>query len=109
MDIRKKTFITTDEQYGSGLCLDDYNDQISICSAHKGEDDSVYLDWIFPQGKDRKPIEKSLPWKINLGHIDMAKKILTRLLKDLDNMNKDISGQPEPVAPVNNSEDDVPF
>jgi hypothetical protein len=65
-DIKKDTFIETNSQYGGGMCLDDYNDIISICNAHPG-DDQIWLEWMFPQGKDRKPIEKGLPWKVTLG------------------------------------------
>jgi len=99
MDMRDSTFIIMDKEYKSGLCLDDFNDQISICSARRGkEDDKVYLDWIFPQGQDRKPISKSLPWKISLGDINRAIKILHALGNRLETLSKE--GEPTETKPV---------
>ena len=106
-DFKKETYVETDQQYNSGLCLDDYGNEISICKAHADSqnEDEIYLDWIFPQNKDRKPIEKSLPWKIVLGETGQAVKIL-RYLADMLEKN---TAPETPSAEKVEKKDDVPF
>ena len=87
MSLEEKSFIETNDQYGGGLCLNEYKGEISICSAHRGSDDKVYLDWVYPQTKDRQPSEKTLPWKINLGELKKAVKYLRYLAGVLDKTN----------------------
>lgn len=109
MSLEEKSFIETDDQYGSGLCLNKYKGEISICSAHKGDDGKIYLDWIYPQTKDRKPSEKTLPWKIGLGKAKQAAKYLRYLAEMLDNIITTPlpveKGSSNPVVQKN----DVPF
>ena len=59
-------FLETDDQYGSGIQLEEYNGKWSLCNARMGDDDKVWKDWCFPI-RDRKPTQKSVPWKITLG------------------------------------------
>jgi hypothetical protein len=109
MSIEEKTYIEIDDQYRSGVCLNEYNGEISICSAHQGNDDTVYLDWIYPQTKDRKPSEKTLPWKITLGEPKTAAKYLRYLAGMLEAKDKkdkpEEKGSDNPVV----KKDDVPF
>lgn len=70
------TYIETSEQYKQGVVLDEYGDKISICSAQEGKDGKTYLEWAFPQDKDRKPRSKSLPWKVTIGDKQEAIRIL---------------------------------
>ncbi len=74
-----------DNQYGEGIMLEEYNDRISLVLAQKGKGNgTVYKKWVYPQGKDRGPIDKAIPHKIYLGHnrevaIDMLRKIAVEL------------------------------
>ena len=65
-----------DSEYHEGVMLDEYNGNWSLVSANKGKDGKVYLRWGFPQGLDRKPREKGVPWKVNLGTQEQALKTL---------------------------------
>ena len=93
--MKKETFIETDMQYHSGHCLDQYNDEISICAAQQGKDGKVYLKWIYPQTKDKKPSEKTLPWKVNFGSVSQAIEALESYLNVLKTMR---DGQGEEKA-----------
>ena len=109
MSLEEKSFIETDDQYGSGLCLNKYKGEISICSAHKGDDGKIYLDWIYPQTKDRKPSEKTLPWKIGLGEAKQAAKCLRYLAEMLDStITTALPVKRESSDPAV-KKDDVPF
>lgn len=55
------------DKYNRGILLQEYNGVFYLVSAKEGTDGKVYADWCYPQGKDRAPIEKSLPWKIKIG------------------------------------------
>ena len=71
----EETFCETDQQYHNGVCLDEYNGEIEICRANRGKDGKVYVKWGYPQ-KDKKPIEKSIPWKVVLGSKSQAIEML---------------------------------
>ena len=103
----EETYIETDEQYHSGVCLNEYNTRISLCQANIGQEDKkIYLKWCFPQIKDRKPSEKSLPWKVDLGNLEQAIEILESYLAILKNTGTGT----EQTEPENNpSTDDIPF
>jgi hypothetical protein len=66
----------TDSEYGDGVMLDEYQGTYSLVNAKKGKTGEVYLQWCFPQGPDRKPREKSIPWKVKLGNQEQALKTL---------------------------------
>ncbi len=69
----QENFTVTNEQYGRGFKLEEYNGLYSITAANKGNDGKIYNQWVFIQGKDRQPIPKgdgtfkSIPVKITLG------------------------------------------
>ena len=126
-DIKRDTFIETDSKYGSGMCLDDYNDMISICNAHP-DGDKVWLEWCFAQDKDRKPREKGLPWKINIGRVSDAIHNLRSMADSLEHIYNspgamaEQKGTTSPASkktglpggkltnnPTNSAKDDVPF
>ena len=85
-------------------------------------DCKIFTEWVFPQKKDgsKKPIDKSLPWKIKLGPKEEAIKALKFFIEKLeggtspsddipddtwgeDCTSDDIWGKDGP------SDDDVPF
>ena len=74
-----------DNKYGEGIMLEEYNDRISLVLAQKGQGGgTVWKKWVYPQNKDRQPIEKAIPHKIYLGHnretaIEMLRKIAIEL------------------------------
>jgi hypothetical protein len=78
--IKKENFIKTDEKYGSGIGIDVYKNEINICTAHEGKDGQIFPQWVFPQGKDRKPIETAIPHKISLGVKQQAIQRIEQLL-----------------------------
>lgn len=82
----EETYIQTDDQYSQGIVLDEYNGKLSLCSANEGNDGKIYLQWCFPQDKDKNPRPKSLPWKITLGNISQAVHILETYLGVLNKM-----------------------
>ena len=90
-----KHFIETDYQYHNGIAIEEYEGKYSIARANRGKDGSVYVKWGFPQGKDRNPIEKSIPWKVELGDKQEAIQILNELLIELDAPNDPVNAPPE--------------
>ena len=74
-----------DDKYGSGIMLEEYNDRISLVLAQKSQGEgTVYKKWCYPQGKDRGPIEKAIPWKIQIGRdrieaVEMLRKIAIQI------------------------------
>ncbi|MBT3368278.1 MAG: hypothetical protein HN416_14085 [Nitrospina sp.] len=103
MSEEKVFYANESSQYGEGVMLDEYNGSISLVSARKKED-QVYMEWCYPQAKDgsRKPIEKSLPWKITLGDREGAIKALRFFLREL--------GASEPGDPApDGSDENTPF
>ena len=103
MSLLEQTFLETNEKYHEGCGLDDYNGQISICADKGGKDGKIYLRWCFPQNKDRKPSEKGLPWKVDLGSRERAIKILEAFVRVLKGEAKPERQQPQI------SETDYPF
>jgi len=92
-----------DSQYGDGVMLNEYNGELSLVAA-KQKEDTVYMEWMFPQKKDgsKQPLEKSLPWKIKLGTKEEAVEILRFFLQKL--------GATDPGDPApDGSNEDIPF
>ena len=103
MSEEKPFYANEGSQYGEGIIMDEYNGSISLVSARKKED-KVYMEWCYPQARDgsRKPIEKSLPWKITLGDREAAIKAMRFFLAEL--------GATEPGDPATDGSDkDIPF
>ena len=81
----EKFIALKDSKYNEGVQLEEYNGSFSLVTARKGDDDKVYLKWGFPQSKDRKPIEKSIPWKVTIGNdITEAIQMLELFILTLD-------------------------
>jgi len=81
----ERTFYANEgSKYGEGLVLDEYKGSFSLVAARK-KNDEVYLEWCYPQVRDgsRKPIEKSLPWKVTLGDREKAIEALRFFLVQL--------------------------
>jgi hypothetical protein len=55
-----------DNQYNSGLTLQEYAGSYWLISSRKIEDGRIMHDWVHPS-RNKQPIEKSLPWKVKLG------------------------------------------
>ena len=74
-----------DNKYGEGIMIEEYNDRISLVLAQEGQGNgTVWKKWVFPQNKERMPMEKAIPHKIYLGHnretaIDMLRQIAMHL------------------------------
>ena len=62
----EKFIALRDSKYNEGVQLEEYNGSFSLVTAREAEG-KVYLKWGFPQTKDRKPLEKSIPWKVTIG------------------------------------------
>jgi len=99
--MKDSTFCETDQQYHNGVCLELYNDEIGICRANKSKDGKVYVKWGYPE-RDRKPIEKSIPWKVNLGTKSQAIEMLETFVSILKG---DTAGEQSGTIP----EDSIPF
>lgn len=56
-----------DGDYGDGAFLEEYRGAWSLVSAKEGKNGETYKRWCFPQGQDRKPMAKGIPWKVKLG------------------------------------------
>ena len=98
-------------QYGDGILLNEYRNEFSLVAAKRKEGE-IFMEWVFPQKRDgsKKPIEKSLPWKIKLGPKAEAIKVLKFFLENLesdanptDGMLEDTWGKDGPT------DDDIPF
>ena len=96
-----KDFVITDEQWKNGVALEEYGGKFSLVRAYEGNDGATYVKWGYPQ-KDKAPIEKALPWKVELGDKEQAADILQRFLIELDAPN-------DPVSSVPIDEDMIPF
>ena len=106
---RKANYIQTDDQYSQGIVLDEYNGKLSLCSANEGNDGKIYLQWCFPQDKDKKPRPKSLPWKITLGNISQAVDILETYLGVLNKMIDDVPDRKVESAGLAVDDSSIPF
>lgn len=68
-------------QYGEIIVVNKYGDQFSLVAGGVSKAGQNYMKWGFPQGSDKKPREKAIPWKLNLGNrneaIEVVKAIAT--------------------------------
>jgi len=55
-------------QYNEIIIVNKYNDRYSLALGYKGKEGTNGMKWCFPQGPDRQPREKSVPWSIPLGN-----------------------------------------
>jgi len=77
-------FTKAGSKYGEGFLLNEYNGEYSLVNA-KEKDGNTYMEWCFPQKRDgsKKPLEKSLPWKISFGSKDEMVATLRKILRKL--------------------------
>jgi hypothetical protein len=96
-------FILTNEQYDSGIALDEYNDKYSIASAYLNKNGQVALKWVFQQKWDKDTKKsvpgKNMPLKIELGTRDEAIETLKDLLRMLGYFIDVPTGQPDGELP----------
>ena len=71
------------EQYNSGVKLEEYKGTFSLASIWVTKDGETKLRWCYPE-KDRKPVEKPMPVKLTLGDKAKACEILIGLLNEID-------------------------
>jgi hypothetical protein len=88
MAYENDNFIMVNQQYDSGILLEEYKDKYSLASPYIGKNGTVELKWCFRQEKDKESKEnkpgKSIPIKLELGTKEEAVKHLTALLDLLD-------------------------
>ena len=79
-------------KYNDCIILDEYNGEISLCNGNI-KDDKVYMRWCYPQGRDREPGKKSIPWKIKIGeNKEQARQTLKALFAQLDDNSDWVEG-----------------
>jgi len=79
-----QVFHVTDRLQGSGIVLQEYNGKFELVAAAKSRktDGTLWLKWCYPQ-RDRKPSEKAIPWKLELGNATEAAAALKFFLNQL--------------------------
>lgn len=96
------------DQYGSGIELNEYNGEYSLVNARQAEDGQVWKEWCYPQ-RNKKPIEKSLPWKIKIGSSpEEAVETLKHFIKLLAHPSGGTI-RDEYYGPPAADDDDIPF
>lgn len=70
-------------QFNEGWLIQEWGGEYSLVKARMGTDGKIYKDWCHPS-RNRKPIEKGIPWKIKLGDsreeaIELAKWIIAAM------------------------------
>jgi hypothetical protein len=84
-------FFDLQTDYGDGIVLNKYGDRFSLIAARKSSkaEGTIWKDWAFPQGKDKKPKEKAIPLGVRLGNMSEARKFAKWLLANLDHKSED--------------------
>jgi len=59
-------------QYNETIIVNKYNDRYSLVLGYKGKEGTNGMKWCYPQGTDRQPREKSVPWAVPLGNREDA-------------------------------------
>ena len=95
------TFIQTNDQYKTGVVLDEYNGDFSLVSATKGND-KIFARWAFPQNKEREAGEKALPVKVTLG---TSKESALQTLEHFAACLREETGMPAPAG----DKEEIPF
>ncbi len=70
-----------DSKFSDTIIINKYGDQYSIVAGGISKEGKNYMKWCFPQGPDREPREKAVPWKISLGNRDEAVEVVTKIAK----------------------------
>lgn len=89
----------SDSAYNDGILLSKYGDNYSLVSARESKNGNVYKDWAFPQDKDKKPKERSIPLGIKIGNYTETVRVLKAALAALENTDTE---QPQ-------YDEDIPF
>lgn len=55
-----------ESKYNEAIIIEEYNGQWSLVLGRLGKDGEEYKKWCYPE-RDKKPLEKSVPWKIPIG------------------------------------------
>jgi len=92
-------------EYNEIIIINKYQDTYSLISGRKGKDGKPYMQWAFPQGMDKQPKEKALPWKISLGKGKDAKKTVEAIARAFGVMPGGQTREPEPPEDT----DSIPF
>ena len=79
----KYFFKNEDSEYGEGVLLDEYHGSYSLVSAREANDGKIFMQWVYPQGPDRKPREKGVPWKVTFGDKEAIVRALEYFLQIL--------------------------
>jgi len=86
-------------QYHEGIALNLFKGEYSLVNA-RDKNGEIFMEWCYPQ-RDRKPIDKSLPWKVKLGDgKDNAIEMLRGFIKALQG-TEEVEQKAE--------EDEIPF
>lgn len=79
--IQKENYIEINGEYHSGIAINVYKNEVSICQASvSSKDGNIYSDWVFPQDRDRNPGSRAIPHKIPLGLKQQAIQRIEQLL-----------------------------
>ena len=95
-------------KYGEVIILNEYNGELSLVSGRREKDgDRVFMEWCFPQDKDRKPRDKSVPWKIKIGDQQTAMEFIGWLAGEFGLRLEQGGGQSVPTPEPDDSQ--IPF
>ena len=85
-------------RYGDMVVLNEYNGTWSVAAGREGKDGKTYMDWAFPQDKDRQAKKTAIPVKANLGELEGAIEIAEGIVDALKAQRKNdpVSEEPEP-------------
>ena len=96
-------------KYGDCVIAQKYGDGYKLLAGRVSNkpDGTPWLRWVFPQGKDKQPLEKAIPLQISLGNLTEARAILTQILAALPGAPQ---GQNRGAALAPQGQDtDIPF
>lgn len=100
-------------KYNEMILLNKYGDNFSIMAGETGKDGNVYPQWCYPQVKGKKPGEKSIPIKVNLGNLTDAISLIGAIHSELIAYQKGMNKVREDVPSTMNGKpvDDksIPF
>ena len=88
MSIQEKTFIETNEKYGDGFAIDEYQGEYFLTRVQRGQDGNLYQRWMKPFIRKDELSEKPMPWKIGLGNKQQAIQRLEQLMMHIEGRQK---------------------
>jgi len=100
------TTIPLNDKFKNVILLDEYNGTVSIVAARESKDGKTFPQWVFPQDRERKPRDKAIPLKVNLGDRTTA----ARHLRYMADVLEAKTPEPDHSQPQQNiDDDDIPF